>query len=36
MSAAFLAFAVLLNAGFGAVVFWWVYREFRRGRRDGD
>jgi hypothetical protein len=36
MSAAFLVFAVLLNAGFAAVVFWWVYREFRRGRRERD
>jgi hypothetical protein len=33
MSQGFLIFAVLLNAGFGAVVFWWVYREFRRTRR---
>ncbi len=33
MSQGFLIFAVLLNAGFGAAVFWWVYREFRRGKR---
>jgi hypothetical protein len=33
MSTAFLVFAVVLNLGFAAVVFWWVFREFRRGRR---
>jgi hypothetical protein len=33
MSTGFLIFAVVLNVGFAAVVFWWVFREFRRGRR---
>jgi hypothetical protein len=33
MSPAFLIFAVVLNVGFAAVVFWWVFREFRRSRR---
>jgi hypothetical protein len=30
MSEAFLIFAVLLNAGFAVLVFWWVFRELRR------
>jgi hypothetical protein len=33
MKAGFLIFAVLLNAGFAALVLWWIYREFRRSRR---
>jgi hypothetical protein len=33
MSRAFLVFAVVLNLGFAAVVFWWVFRELRRSRR---
>jgi hypothetical protein len=28
----FLIFAVLLNVGFAALVFWWGLRELRRGR----
>lgn len=33
MKTGFLILAVLLNAGFAALVFWWGYREYRRGRR---
>ena len=33
MSETFLIFAVVLNAGVGVLVFWWVFRELRRGRR---
>jgi cbb3-type cytochrome oxidase subunit 3 len=33
MKSGFLIFAVLLNAGFAALVFWWAYREHKRGRR---
>ncbi len=33
MSHGFLIFAVLLNAGLGVVVFWWVFRELRRNKR---
>lgn len=32
MKTAFLIFAVLLNAGFAVVVFWWLAREYRRSR----
>ena len=32
MKAGFLIFAVLLNVGFAALVFWWGLRELRRGR----
>jgi len=32
MSSAFLIAAVVLNAGFALVVFWWVFRELRRGQ----
>lgn len=32
MKAGFLIFAVLLNAGFAALVFWWVLREYQRSR----
>ena len=33
MSEAFLIFAVVLNVGVAVLVFWWVFRELRRGRR---
>ena len=33
MKAGFLIFAVLLNVGFAALVFWWGLRELRRSRR---
>jgi heme/copper-type cytochrome/quinol oxidase subunit 2 len=32
MSNAFLIAAVVLNVGFALVVFWWVFRELRRGK----
>jgi hypothetical protein len=32
MKEAFLIFAVLLNAGFAVVVFWWLLRQYRRPR----
>jgi hypothetical protein len=32
VSSAFLVFAILLNAGFAIVVFWWLAREYRRTR----
>ena len=32
MSDAFLIFAVVLNSGLAALVFWWVFRELRRNR----
>ena len=34
MNSAFLVFAVLLNGAFALLVFWWVFRELRRGRED--
>jgi hypothetical protein len=34
MKEAFLIFAVLLNAGFAVVVFWWLLREYRRPRQS--
>ena len=36
MSAAFLIFAVVLNAGIAALVFWWVFRELRRNARNNQ
>jgi hypothetical protein len=32
MKEAFLIFAVVLNAGFAVLVFWWLAREYRRPR----
>jgi hypothetical protein len=36
MSEAFLIFAVLLNSGLAVLVFWWVFREFRRNARNNQ
>lgn len=36
MSEAFLIFAVLLNSGLAVLVFWWVFREFRRNARNSQ
>lgn len=33
MSEGFLIFAIVLNSGIAVLVFWWVFRELRRGRR---
>ena len=36
MSGAFLIFAIVLNAGIGALVFWWVFRELRRNAANNQ
>lgn len=36
MSETFLIFAIALNTGLAALVFWWVFRELRRNARNNS